>query len=109
MCEPVEKRGGHLGVAEDGGPFTEGQIGGDDDRGSLIEPADQMEEKLAASLSEREIAEFVHDDEVEPSDEVGEPALLSDACLCFETIDEIDDIVEPAPCAVTDQGTGNGD
>ena len=29
--EPVEKCGGHLGVAEDGGPFAEGEVGGDDD------------------------------------------------------------------------------
>jgi hypothetical protein len=29
--QAVEKRGGHLGVAEHAGPFTEGKIGGDDD------------------------------------------------------------------------------
>jgi hypothetical protein len=27
MDEPVEQRGRHLGVAEDAGPFTEGQVG----------------------------------------------------------------------------------
>jgi hypothetical protein len=27
----VEQRGCHLGVAEHAGPFTEGEIGGDDD------------------------------------------------------------------------------
>ena len=31
MGEPVEECRGHLGVAEDGGPFAEGQVGGDDD------------------------------------------------------------------------------
>lgn len=35
-----------------------------------------MEEELAPSLGEREIAELVHDDEVEPCDEVGEPTGL---------------------------------
>ena len=34
--------GGHLGVAEDGGPFAEGEVGGDDDRGTLVEPAHQV-------------------------------------------------------------------
>jgi len=29
--EPVEQCGGHLGIAEDAGPFAEGQVGGDDD------------------------------------------------------------------------------
>lgn len=28
--EPVEQRGGHLCVAEDAGPFTEAEVGGDD-------------------------------------------------------------------------------
>ena len=50
MCQPVEQRRGHLGVAEDGGPFPEGQVGGDDHRGALVELADQMEEALAAGL-----------------------------------------------------------
>ncbi len=49
MGEPVEQSGGHLGVAEDGGPFAEGEVGGDDDRGPLVEPADQVEEELAAA------------------------------------------------------------
>ena len=63
--EPVEQRRGHLGVAEDAGPFAEGQVGGDDHRGALVELADQVEQQLAAGLGERQIAEFVEDDEVQ--------------------------------------------
>lgn len=51
--EPVEKRRGHLGVAEDGGPFAEGEVCGDDDRGSLVDAADEVEQELAAGLRER--------------------------------------------------------
>src|SRR5690606_36665542 len=40
-------------------------------------------------LSKWEIAQFVHDDEVESGDEVGQPPLLSAACLRFEPIDEV--------------------
>ncbi len=43
MGEPVEQRGGHLGVAEDSWPFAEREVGGDDDRCPLVKPADQME------------------------------------------------------------------
>jgi len=50
MREPIEQRGRHLGVAEDGRPFSEGEVGGDDDRRALIKPADQMEQQLAAGL-----------------------------------------------------------
>ena len=62
--EAVQQGGGHLGVAEHGGPFAESEIGGDEDRGALVEPADEVEEELAAGLSEREISELVEDDEV---------------------------------------------
>jgi hypothetical protein len=40
----------NLGVAEHAGPFSEGEIGGDDDGGALVEPADEVEQKLAAGL-----------------------------------------------------------
>jgi hypothetical protein len=45
--EPAEQRRGHLGVAEDGRPLAEGQVGGNDHRGLLVELADQVEEQLA--------------------------------------------------------------
>ena len=50
--EPVEERGSHLGIAEDTGPFAERQVGGDDDRGALVELADEVEQELAAGLGE---------------------------------------------------------
>jgi hypothetical protein len=74
MGEPVEKSCRHLWVAEDARPFTEGEVGGDDDGGALVEPADQMEEELTAGLSEGEITELVEDGEVEPAEIIGDPA-----------------------------------
>ncbi|KEY04231.1 hypothetical protein IL59_0211365 [Brucella suis bv. 4 str. 40] len=54
--KPVEQSDGHFCIAEDSRPFAERQIGGDDDRSSLVEPADEVEQQLSASLSERKIA-----------------------------------------------------
>ena len=55
--QTVEGRGGHLGVAEDRGPFAEAQIGGDGDAGALVELAEQMEQqgavRSASGRSER--------------------------------------------------------
>ena len=65
MGQPVEQRGCHLGVAEDAGPFAEGEVGGDDDGSPFVESADQMEEQLAAGLSEGQITQLVEHDEVE--------------------------------------------
>ncbi len=63
MGEAIEQRRGHLGIAEHARPFAEGEIGGDQDRGALVEPADEVKEKLAAGLGERQVAELVFVDE----------------------------------------------
>ena len=109
MGETVEQRGGHLGVAEDGGPFAEGEVGGDDDRGSLVEPAHQVEEQLPAGLGEGQVAEFVEDDEVAADELVCGAALASGAELGLEVVDQVDDVVAPAAGALSDAGPGDGD
>ena len=48
MGQTIEQGGRHLGVAEDGCPFAEAQIGGDDDAGAFVERAQQMEQQRAA-------------------------------------------------------------
>ena len=45
---------------------------------------------MPAGLSEREIAEFVEDDEVEASEIIGKSSLPTGAGLSLELIDEID-------------------
>jgi len=97
MRETIEQRGGHFGIAEDARPFAEGEIGRDDDRGALVEAADQVEQQLPAGLGEGEIAEFVEDDEVEAREIVSEPPLTARSPLGFEPVDEIDGVEEAAP------------
>jgi hypothetical protein len=53
-----------MAVAEDLRPIGEGEVRRYDDRGVFVELADQMEQQLRAGLAERQIAEFVDDDEV---------------------------------------------
>src|SRR5215210_1400299 len=79
MSQSIQQRGCHLGIAEDARPFGEGKIGCDDDRGALVEPADQMKEQLPAGLSERQIAELVEHDEVHAGEVIGEPSLPAGA------------------------------
>jgi len=108
MGQPVEQRGGHLGVAEHARPFAEGEIGGYDDGGALIEPADEVEEKLATGLGERQIAEFIQHDEVHPGQMLGEPTLSSIAGLGLEAIDEVDYVEEAAAGTGSDAASGDG-
>jgi hypothetical protein len=60
--EAVEERGRQLGIAEDVGPFAKGEVGGDDDRGTLVETASEVEQKLPSGLREGQVAEFIEDD-----------------------------------------------
>ena len=90
MGQAIEQRGGHFRIAEDGRPLAEGEVGRDDDRGPLVEPADEVEQELAAGLGERQIAEFVEDHEVEAREIIGEPSLATRTVLGLELIDEID-------------------
>ncbi|GGE86742.1 hypothetical protein GCM10011317_49880 [Niveispirillum cyanobacteriorum] len=68
-----------------------------------------MEQQLAAGLGERQIAQFIQHDEVEPGEMVGDAALPPAPRLGIETVDQIDDGVEPDPGAATDAGPGDCD
>ena len=99
--QPVEQRRGHLRVGEDGWPFGEGEIGRQDDRGALVQPADQVEQHLSAADREWQIAELVKDDEIDADELVGEFPGLTGARLGLELVDQIDRSKEAhagAPC-----------
>src|SRR5215210_5266463 len=98
-----------LGSLEDTRPFTEGEIGGYDDGGAFVEPADEVEQELTAGLSEGQIAEFIEDDEVHAGQLIGKPALPTVTAFGLEAINEIDHVVEPATGAGTDAASGDRD
>ena len=106
--QSIEQRGRHLGIAEHTRPFTEGEIGGYDDRGAFIEPADEMEEKLTASLGEGQIAELIENHKIEACEVISKTALAAGAGFGFQPIDQIDDIVEAATRTAADTGASNG-
>ena len=109
MGQAVEECRGHLGVAEDTGPFTESKIGRDDDRGTLVEPADEVEQELPAGLGEGQVAELIKDDEVHARQMISKATLANVAGLGLEPVDEIDYVVETAAGAGPDAASGNGD
>src|ERR1700760_2596138 len=108
MCQAVEQRGRHLGVAKHARPFAKRQIRCHDDRGLLVEPTDQMEQQLAARLRERQVAQFVEDDEVFAAKIVGQPPLVPGPAFGLKSVDQIYDIEEPASGTPTNAGAGDG-
>src|SRR5712691_5409913 len=99
---------GPLFVSEDARPLGEGQVGGDDNGSALIQPADQMEEQLATGLGERQVAEFVEHDEVEPGQVISEPPLPAGAGFALQPIDEVDDSAEASARTAADAGPRDG-
>src|SRR6202789_4021439 len=102
--ETVEQRRRHFRVAEHGGPFAEAQVRRDDDAGSLVELAQEMEEQGSAGGAERQVTELIQDDEVG----IGEPSCdlpgLSLKLFLFEGVDELDGREEPDTLAVMFDG-----
>jgi hypothetical protein len=69
--EAVQQGRRHLGVAKDLCPSAKAEIGGDNDTGSLVEFAEQVEQHGAAGGTEGQMAEFVGDHEVQTAQPVG--------------------------------------
>ena len=104
MSEAVEQRRRHLGIAEHGGPFAEAQVRRDDDAGALVELAEQMEEQRPSGGAERQVAEFVEDDEVGIGEPAGDLPGLSLKLFLFESVDEFNGREEPDALAVMFDG-----
>jgi hypothetical protein len=67
-----------------------------------------MEQQLSAGLAERQIAEFIDDNEVVTQQGLDDAAALSGGLFLFELIDQIDEIEEAAAGSGADDGGGDG-
>ena len=67
MGEAVEDGAGEALRSEHFCPLVERQVRGDDDRAALVTLGDDLEQELGAGLAEGDEAEFVDDQQNEPS------------------------------------------
>ena len=95
MGEVIEQRCGHLGVAEDGGPFAEAEVGGDDDAGALIELTQQMEQQCPARCAERQTAQLIEDHQIDANQAFGDLSGLALGLFLLQRVDEFDRGAEP--------------
>lgn len=68
-----------------------------------------MEEELATGLAERQVAEFVDDDQIETEQPFNQIAAATGGFLLFQLVDQIDEIIEPAARPGPDDGGRHGD
>ena len=61
--QPVEQRRCHDGITEDVAPFGEPPVRGQDHRALFIPCIDQLEEQVAATAGDRQVADFVDDEQ----------------------------------------------
>ena len=76
--QAVEQSGGDDGIAEDLAPFGKAAVGGEDHRAFLVARVDELEEQIAAAVSDRQVADLVDDEErrsAEPADAFAQLAL----------------------------------
>ena len=65
VSETVQQGAGQPLRAEDLGPLVKGQVGGDQDRPSLVSLTEDLEEELRAGLGEWDEAKLVDDEQLE--------------------------------------------
>ena len=89
MGEPVQQGAGQPLRAEDLRPLVEGQVGGDQDGPSLVALAEDLEEELGPGLGERDEAQLIDDQQLEP----GKPLLKVEQPPLVPGLDQL---VDPA-------------
>ena len=87
--EAVEQGRGHLGIGEDTGPLCEGQVGGDHHAGVFVELGEQVKEQGPARLAERQVAELIEDDQIDPHQAQGQFAGAPLCLLLLQAIDQV--------------------
>lgn len=63
--ESIQQGCRHAFALEDLAPFTEGQVAGDQQAAAFVAIGEDLEQQLGSGAAEREVAEFVHDQQVD--------------------------------------------
>ena len=89
MGQPVQKRSGQFCIAEHISPFRKAQIGGDNHTGSFLQFAEQMKQQCTARPAERQVAEFIQNDEISMAKAIGQSALIAVEFFLFKCVNEL--------------------
>ncbi len=88
MGQPIQQCRSQLGITEHAGPFRKAQVSGDDHAGFFIQFADQMKQQCPTHLAERQIPQFIQNNEISMGKAVGQSPLLGVELFLFKRVDE---------------------
>lgn len=109
MGQPVQQGGRHAFTLEDLAPFAERQVAGDQQAGSLVAIREDLEQQLGASPAERQVAQFIANQQVHPVELAQEAVQLVLLLRFFQAIDQRRRREEPDPPACPAGGQAQGD
>jgi hypothetical protein len=109
MGEVVEQGGGHAFALEDLAPVAEGQVAGDQQAGPLVAVGEDLEEQFGAAAAEREIPEFIAEEQVQLVELTQESVELVLLLGLLQTRDEVSGGEEAYAAAVPAGGQAQGD
>ena len=90
MRQSIQQCRCQLGITEHIGPFREAQVGGDDQAGLFVQFAQQVKQQGTTDLAERQVAQFIEDEQIDMHEPVGQAPLLTVELFLFERVNEFD-------------------
>ena len=94
MGDPIQHRCGHLLVRKHLAPFAEGQVGGQDQAGALVQLTEQVEQQGATAFGKWQIALLVQDHGIDIDQPVGQLSGFAGRLLLLQLVDQIYHAVE---------------
>ena len=89
LKQAIKERGGDNGIAEDLTPFGEAAVGGEDHGALLVAGVDELEEQVAAAGNDRQVSDFIHDQQRGATQEANALAQLAFPFGLGERTDDI--------------------
>jgi hypothetical protein len=86
--QPVEQRGGDDGVAEHIAPFRKAAVRSQDHGALLVSCIDELEEQITAAGNDRQVADFIDDEQRETAEE---SYLLAQGAFAFSLGERADE------------------